>query len=143
MVDTPSISQLSLVISQAIAPAFILGAVAGFISVLVTRLNRVIDRCRIFAPNNQKEGDYPRGRDDLARLNARANLINRALFAAIASALASICLMILAFADAFFDLPHERGVAILFVVALLLFGASLVNFGREIWIVIKDPNNFD
>jgi len=79
----------------------------------------------------------------MVALNARANLINRALFWAVASALVTILLMILGFADALFDIPHEKGVAILFVVALLLFAAALINFGREIRIAIGDPNNFD
>jgi hypothetical protein len=51
--------------------------------------------------------------------------------------------MIVAFISAFLDLPHERGVGVLFLVALVLFGASLTYFGKEIRIVIKDPNNFD
>ena len=38
--DTPSVSQLSQVISQAAAPAFLLGALAAFIAVLISRLNR-------------------------------------------------------------------------------------------------------
>ena len=42
--DTPSVSQLSHVISQAAAPAFLLGALAAFIAVLISRLNRVVDR---------------------------------------------------------------------------------------------------
>ena len=42
--DTPSVSQLSHVISQAAAPAFLLGALAAFIAVLISRLNRIIDR---------------------------------------------------------------------------------------------------
>jgi hypothetical protein len=36
--DTPSVSQLSHVISQAAAPAFLLGALAAFIAVLISRL---------------------------------------------------------------------------------------------------------
>jgi uncharacterized membrane protein YgcG len=143
MLDTPSVSQLSQVISHAIAPAFILGAVAGFISVLVTRLNRIIDRCRVVASHEgtgpTKERQYP----DMAQLNRRAALINHALFWAVASALVTILLMILAFVDAFFELPHERGVALLFSVALILFGVSLVSFAREIRIAVRDPNNYD
>jgi uncharacterized membrane protein YgcG len=143
MFDTPSVSQLSQVISHAIAPAFILGAVAGFISVLVTRLNRIIDRCRVVASHEgtgpTKERQYP----DMAQLNRRAALINHALFWAVASALVTILLMILAFVDAFFELPHERGVALLFTVALILFGVSLVSFAREIRIAVRDPNNYD
>jgi hypothetical protein len=42
--DTPSVSQLSQVISQAAAPAFLLGALAAFIAVLISRQNRIIDR---------------------------------------------------------------------------------------------------
>jgi hypothetical protein len=38
--------QLSLVISQAAAPAFLLGAVASFLAVLVGHMSRIIDRAR-------------------------------------------------------------------------------------------------
>ena len=41
-----SLNQLSLVISQAAAPAFLLGAVASFLSVLVSHMSRIIDRMR-------------------------------------------------------------------------------------------------
>jgi hypothetical protein len=140
MLETPSVTQLSEVISHSIAPAFILGAVSGFISVLVTRLNRIIDRCR-WAQSTEPtmERHYP----DLLALNRRAALINHALFWSVASALVTILLMILAFTDAFLELPHEKGVALMFAVALILFGVSLVNFALEIRIAIKDANNYD
>ena len=143
LIDAPPISQLSQVISQSIAPAFILGAVSGFISVLVTRLNRIIDRCRELGAAEGAERARGGAPGDLATLNARAALINRALLWAIASALTTLILMILAFFDAFFHFPHESGVAILFVLALGFFGAALVDFAMEIRLVIKDPNNFD
>jgi hypothetical protein len=41
--DAPS-TQLSQVIAQVTAPAFLLGAVAAFISVLIARMNRIVDR---------------------------------------------------------------------------------------------------
>ena len=44
--DTPTINQLSLVISQAMAPAFLLVAVASFLSVLTNHMSRIIDRSR-------------------------------------------------------------------------------------------------
>jgi uncharacterized membrane protein YgcG len=144
MLETPPPSQLSQVISQSIAPAFVLGAVASFISVLVTRLNRIIDRCRLVDGHDQNRGSPDLvGVVDISRLNARAELINRAILWAVGSALSTLLLMIVAFISAFFELPHERGVGFLFLVALVLFGASLTYFGREIRIVIKDPNNFD
>src|SRR5262245_35901913 len=38
--------QLSRIISHATASAFLLGAVAGFVSILIARMNRIIDRVR-------------------------------------------------------------------------------------------------
>jgi Protein of unknown function (DUF2721) len=143
MLETPSVSHLSQVISESIAPAFILGAVASFISVLVTRLNRIIDRCRILDSGEPNQGPPDGSGVELFRLNARADLINRAIYCAVGSAFTTLLLMIAAFVAAFLDFPHERGVGVLFVIALILFGASLVYFGREIQIVINDPNNLD
>ncbi len=45
-IGLPSTDQLSQLISQATAPAFLLGAVAGFISILTTRMASVLDRIR-------------------------------------------------------------------------------------------------
>jgi Protein of unknown function (DUF2721) len=142
MVDGP-ISHISEVISQSVAPAFILGAVSGFTSVLVTRLNRIIDRCRILGVGDQNHGAEGSSRTELSALNVRAKFINRAIFLAVGAALVTILLMVVAFVDVLFEIPHQRAVAVLFVVALLLFGAALVNFGREVQIALRDPNNFD
>jgi hypothetical protein len=38
-----SVTQIGQVISQVTAPAFLLGAVAAFTSVLISRMNRIID----------------------------------------------------------------------------------------------------
>jgi hypothetical protein len=40
------LQHLSQVISQATAPAFLLGAVSGFLAVLMARIGRVLDRIR-------------------------------------------------------------------------------------------------
>ena len=42
----PDVRQLSQVMSQATAPAFVLGAVAGFVSILLGRMTTVLDRIR-------------------------------------------------------------------------------------------------
>jgi len=42
--ETPSIEQLSRIIGNVAVPAFLLDAVAAFISVPISRMNRVIDR---------------------------------------------------------------------------------------------------
>ena len=46
MLSPPDAVQLSQVISQSTAPAFLLGAVAGFVSILLGRMNAIVDRIR-------------------------------------------------------------------------------------------------
>ena len=42
----PDVQQLSQVMSQATAPAFVLGTVAGFVSILLGRMTTIVDRIR-------------------------------------------------------------------------------------------------
>jgi hypothetical protein len=44
--DATDLGHLSQVISDATAPAFLLGAVAGFVAILIGRMNSIIDRVR-------------------------------------------------------------------------------------------------
>jgi hypothetical protein len=53
--DTPFVSQLSHVISQAAAPAFLLGALAAFIAVLISRLGARVTRRAGLAPIIRRE----------------------------------------------------------------------------------------
>ena len=46
MAIVPDAGQLSQVMSQSTAPAFVLGAVAGFVSIMLARLTSVLDRIR-------------------------------------------------------------------------------------------------
>ncbi|MEH2504098.1 MULTISPECIES: DUF2721 domain-containing protein [unclassified Bradyrhizobium] len=136
--DTPTVSQLSHVISQAAAPAFLLGALAAFIAVLISRLNRVIDRTIVL--NGISEDDTVRCRlkADLPRLMRRAVMLNRAIFWAVIGSISATLVVIVAFASAFLQIQHERGVAILFMVALGAFTVSLVDFAREVRIALSE-----
>lgn len=137
--STPTITQLSTVIAQATAPAFLLGALSGFIAILITRLNRIIDHPSSSADNNAVDG---RLKDDKARFKARAVLINRAIMWAVASSIATALLLIVAFFIAFFNFPHEYGVGILFVIALGAFAAALINLAREVHLAVMDFEHF-
>jgi uncharacterized protein DUF2721 len=136
--DTPSVSQLSHVISQAAAPAFLLGALAAFIAVLISRLNRIVDQTVIL--NGIPDDDVVRSRlkADLPRLMRRAAMMNRAIFWAVIGSISVTVLVIVAFVSAFFQVQHERGVAILFIVALGAFTISLVDFAREVRIALSE-----
>ena len=132
-----TMNQLQLVISQAAAPAFILGAVAAFLSVLLSHMNRVVDRAR--AINDLLDTDPRKAQlgADLPVLWRRAAILHRAIYWAVGSGIATCLLMIGAFASAYFGFRHEPGAAILFVVSLSLFTASLVAFAREVNIALK------
>jgi hypothetical protein len=136
--ETPTVSHLSHVISQAAAPAFLLGALAAFIAVLISRLNRIIDRTIVL--NGIPDEDRLRGRlrADLPRLMRRTAMMNRAIFWAVIGSIAVTVLVIVAFISAFFQVQHERGVAILFIVALGAFTISLVDFAREVRIALSE-----
>jgi hypothetical protein len=140
--DTPSVSQLSQVISQAAAPAFLLGALAAFIAVLISRLNRIIDRTVVL--NGIPDHDTVRSRlkVDLPRLMRRAAMLNRAIFWAVVASIAVTLLVIVAFVTAFFQLQHERGVAIFFLISLGAFTISLVDFAREVRIALSEFDHY-
>lgn len=140
--ETPSVDQLSQVISQAAAPAFLLGAQAAFIAVLISRLNRIIDRTIVL--NGIPADDTVRSRlkADLPRLMLRATMVNRAILWAVIGSVAVSVLVIVAFASAFFEVRHERGVAILFMISLGAFTLSLIDFAREVRMALSEFDHF-
>lgn len=135
---TPSIDQLARIIGNVAAPAFLLGAVAAFISVLISRINRVVDRAQFLHGIGDADASKAYLKADIPRLRRRAALLNRALFCSILSAILTSLIIIVAFISAMFSLAHEYGVAILFVGALLTFCISLVDLARETRIAFHD-----
>jgi hypothetical protein len=138
LLDTPSVSQLSQVIEQAAAPAFLLGALAAFIAVLISRLNRIIDRTIVLNAIPENDTAKRRLKADLPRLLRRAAMMNRAIFWAVIGSIAITVMVIVGFVSAFFHIQHERGVAVLFMVALAAFTVSLVDFAREVRIALSE-----
>jgi len=135
---TPSIDQLGRIIANVAAPAFLLGAVAAFISVLISRINRVIDRSQFIHGIAQDEPSRSFLKVDLPRLKRRAALLNRSLFCSVLAAILTALIIIVAFISALFNVAHEYGVAILFMAALIMFCVSLVDLARETRIALHD-----
>jgi hypothetical protein len=140
--EMPSVSQLSHVIAQAAAPAFLLGALAAFIAVLIARLNRIVDRTIALNAIADDDAVKSRLKADLPRLLRRAQMINRAVFWAVISSIAITSLVIVAFISAFFQIEHERGVAVLFIVSLTAFTVALVDFAREVRIALSEFDHY-
>lgn len=140
--ETPTVSQLSHVISQAAAPAFLLGALAAFIAVLISRLNRIIDRSIFLNGIPEEDAARCRLKADLPRLVQRAVMMNRAIFWAVVGSISISILIIVAFVTAFFEVQHERGVAILFIISLGAFTISLIDFAREVRIALSEYDHY-
>ena len=136
--ELPSVSQLSQVISQAAAPAFLLGALAAFIAVLISRFNRIVDRTIVLNAIADNDATKSRLKADLPRLMRRAAVINRAIFWAVIGSITITLMVIVAFVSAFFQIQHERGVAVLFIISLGAFVVSLVDFAREVRIALSE-----
>jgi Protein of unknown function (DUF2721) len=123
---------LSAAISHATAPAFMLGAVAGFLSVLVGRMERVMDRNRALQSSGADALD-PSLKDAIAKSFARRmQLLSRAIYYAVLSALITAALLMVAFLAALAGISHGGVMAMMFVVALALLMVSLVELTREI-----------
>ena len=114
-----SIDHLSQIISQVVAPSFVLGAVTGLISMLYARVNVVVDRIRAIKAIPDEDVARLRLRGDLPRLLRRVHLLRRAVLLAILSGIATTLLIIFAFAAALVQYQHIWGSAMLFIVSLL------------------------
>ena len=68
----------------------------------------------------------------------RATLVNRTILWAVVGSIAVSVLVIVAFASALFEIQHERGVAVLFMISLSAFTVSLIDFAREVRIAVSE-----
>jgi hypothetical protein len=96
--ETPSITQLSQIIAQITAPAFLLGAVAAFVSVLIGRMNRIVDRTQALNAIADDDTSRVHLKSHLPRLKRRAELLNQAILFSTVSAIVTSLLVIVAFA---------------------------------------------
>lgn len=136
--NTPSPEQISQVISHSIAPSFLLGAVAGFVSVLFSRLDNILHRARDLNALPREGHPMSHLKADLPRLRRRAQLVNRAIYYAVISGIVATMLVIFSFASAYLGEQHVMGAGILFMISLALLTASLVTFALEVRIALND-----
>lgn len=135
-----SIDQLSQIISQVVAPAFLLGAVASFVSILASRMNGVIERMRYINDLPPEGHVKSRLKQDLPRLRRRVDLLQRSLLFAIGSGVAGAMLIVVAFGAALLHREHVWGTALLFTASMVLLCVSLCLLAVEVRIGL---NEFD
>jgi hypothetical protein len=130
-VEPETLDQLSQVISHSIAPAFILGAMSAYISMLSSRIDMVLGRIRGLNAISADDKDRIPLKQDIQRLTRRLRLLRRALLLSVAAGFVTTLLMVSAFALAIFGIQHVWIVAILFIVALSLFSAAILTVGLD------------
>lgn len=131
-------TDISHVIQLAVAPVFLLTAVATLISSLNVRLGRIVDRRRALEDSIRDCNDESRAaaRRELFMLSRRARLIYFAIFAAVLGALLVCCVVAGAFVGALIAVDLSKPVAVLFVLAMLAIIASLSMFLREVYLAV-------
>jgi hypothetical protein len=120
-------------VQSALAPVFLLSAIATTLVVLTNRLARAVDRARALEDRVEKHVGNPQHlKDELLVLARRARYINAAIsMCAISALLIALCVVTL-FANAFFGAGLAATIALLFVGAMLLITAAFVAFFIEV-----------
>lgn len=138
---TATVDQLSSMIAHAVAPAFLLTAVASLVSVLTIRMHAVVDRIR--ALNRIADDDAERLwlKDDITRLKRREVLLNQSLALVVMAGIGISLLLVAGFVAAFLGLRHEYGAGVLFIITLILMMGSLVRFLQDIRISLREHDH--
>ena len=133
------LTDISRVIQLAVAPVFLLTALATLISALNARLGRIVDRRRVVYERllGQDKGQDALADREIASLARRSKLIYFAIFCVVLSALL-VCLVVAgAFLGALFGVDLAKLVATLFIAAMLAMIAGLGQFLREVYLAVQ------
>lgn len=133
------IADITHAIQLAVAPVFLLTAIATLINVLSGRLSRIVDRRRVLNGRMASATPVPTAADDveeLGLLERRARLIYHAMFCAVLAALLVCLVVAVAFFGALVAFSIAPSVALLFVLAMLAMIVSLALFLREVFLVV-------
>jgi hypothetical protein len=138
MAPIPADTQLqdiSHTIQLAVAPVFLLTAIATTLSVLTTRLGRIVDRARRVEGrlHSASSEEAPVTVRELSRLARRARLVQLAITFGVGSALL-VCLTIaIAFVGYMLDVRLGGAMAVFFILAIVAYVSALGSFLREIF----------
>ena len=135
--------EIAGVIQLAIAPVFMLTALAGIISALNIRLGRAVDRRRDLELRLPAMGaeEKPSAKTELGVIERRIRFVYLSILFAVVSGL-FICLLIVgAFAAAFVAADVSRTIAAMFACAMVALIACLLLFLREIFLAVSTPRH--
>ena len=135
------LSDVSRVIQLAIAPVFLLTAIATLINAMNTRLGRIVDRRRVVNQRLEAQAAGPQAtalEGEIRRLARRIKTIYHGIFCAVLSALLVCMVVASAFVGALLQIDLARAVAVLFILAMLSMIAGLSLLLKEIYWAVRD-----
>jgi uncharacterized membrane protein YkgB len=124
------------VIQLAIAPVFLLTGVATKLTVLMNRLARIIDRTRELK-QQLRAGPDPECSEELSVLYVRWQLINYALTASTGCGFLICVIISCLFLNDTANLPLDRYIAGMFVLAMIALIASFLFLLREVFVSFR------
>ncbi len=122
-------------IQIALTPIFLISAIGVTLSVLTSRLARIVDRARVMEDVLRQPDRRPDGRDLHAALRVlarRARYINAAITLITVSALFIALVVVMLFVNAFLRWDLSAFIACMFIVSMLSLAAALSAFLIEV-----------
>lgn len=129
---------IALTIQSAVAPVFLFAGIGGILNIVGMRLSRSIDRTRVLEDlhANSTGVEHHKYIAELKLLERRIKHSNRATTLSVASALAVCLVVIMLFVSQIFAANLGNGIALVFVVAMVLLAGGLIEFLTEIQIAV-------
>ena len=123
----------SALIQTSLAPIFLLSVIATTLTVIDTRLNRIVDRARALETNLRAgTAGLEEVEDEIDFYVRRARQIGWAAAACTLSGLSVALAVVTLFVDAQITLPLTPAVEAVFTVAVLLYVVALVIYLRDV-----------
>lgn len=146
MLTSPEISDIAHVVQLAVAPVFLLTGVGAILSVLTTRMGRVIDRAhRIdgWIEDGKNPAHYAL---ELTSLSRRLDIIHHAITLCSLSAFLVCSVVFTIFVGSYFEVRIGGAVAFLFAAAMIMLIGALGLFMSEVQIarrnILIGPKSF-
>jgi len=130
MQQDTGVTAVAHVIQLAVAPVFLLTGIGAMLSVMTSRLARVVDRARTLEREVPPGGTGAESEviSELSTLSRRAKLIGRSITLCTITALLICAVIAVLFLGAFLQLDTATTVALLFIAAMVAFFAGLALF---------------
>ena len=136
----PTLERMTQIFSNATAPAFFLGAVAAFVSLMTNRLGVVRDRASKLQPGSDKRSRQLY-RKSMQRLIQRGRLLNDAILLTLCSGIGATLLLTVLFVAQFLGVNYAYGSALLFTLATLFLSTALFYLFREAWLARSETDD--